>query len=185
MLPGVTMGSEKKCPKCGDGGRPEAVTCTRCGYTFTIADLFPPGNKQEQLMFAWSCVGLIVVGLLIYGVLNLGSCSDQTPGQATENIVDVQTNEIALEEVPSAAEQSRPTAPTREMPHTSTISKDEAGEAIATVINLNGLLCARVLNVAPLQVSGDVYEVTCTEYRGGTGTVRYIVNSDTGVAFRQ
>jgi len=59
------------------------------------------------------------------------------------------------------------------------------GEAIATVINLNGLLCARVTNVRPLKVRDDVFEVTCIEYRGGTGTVRYIVNTETGIAFQQ
>lgn len=60
----------------------------------------------------------------------------------------------------------------------------ERGEMIATVLNLNGLLCARVVAVEPLRVSSDAFEVTCVEYRGGTGTVRYIVNASDGTAFR-
>jgi len=60
----------------------------------------------------------------------------------------------------------------------------EHGEVIATVLNLNGLLCARVVAVEPLQVSSDAFEVTCVEYRGGTGTVRYIVNAADGTAYR-
>jgi len=60
----------------------------------------------------------------------------------------------------------------------------EHGEVIATVLNLNGLLCARVVSVEPLRVSSDAFEVTCVEYRGGTGTVRYIVNAANGTAYR-
>ena len=60
----------------------------------------------------------------------------------------------------------------------------EHGEVIATVLNLNGLLCARVVAVEPLRVSSDAFEVTCVEYRGGTGTVRYIVNAANGTAYR-
>ncbi|MCL4069329.1 hypothetical protein M3484_22480 [Pseudomonas sp. GX19020] len=60
---------------------------------------------------------------------------------------------------------------------------DELLEQVATVINLNGHLCARVTDVRPLEQS-NTYEVTCIEYRGGSGTVRYIMNAATGVAFK-
>lgn len=60
----------------------------------------------------------------------------------------------------------------------------EKGEMIATVLNLNGLLCAQVTDVKPLKVGGDVFEVTCVQYRGGSATTQYIVNSSDGTAYR-
>ncbi len=60
----------------------------------------------------------------------------------------------------------------------------EAQNAVAGLINLNGHLCAKVENVQPLQMRDQVFEVTCTEYRGGSGTVRYLVDGSTGTASR-
>jgi hypothetical protein len=56
------------------------------------------------------------------------------------------------------------------------------GDMIATAINLSGNLCAVVQSVVPLQVGGGdkVFEVECVEYRGGRGTVRYIVDTRSG-----
>lgn len=62
-------------------------------------------------------------------------------------------------------------------------SADQLLEKIATVINLNGHLCASVTDVRPLQMK-DRYEVTCIEYRGGQGEVRYILDARKGVAFK-
>ncbi|NMD09140.1 MAG: hypothetical protein GYA66_14305 [Phyllobacteriaceae bacterium] len=63
-------------------------------------------------------------------------------------------------------------------------SGDQAvGETIATVLNLNGLLCASVLEVRPLSLENQ-YEVTCIEYGGGSGQVRYIFNALSGQAFK-
>jgi hypothetical protein len=56
-------------------------------------------------------------------------------------------------------------------------------EQIATILNLNGLLCARVVSVRPLEVRPNHYEVTCVEYRGGSGEVRYILDAAAGKAF--
>lgn len=52
----------------------------------------------------------------------------------------------------------------------------------ATIINLNRHLCARVTNISQLRVRQGVYEVTCVEYRGGTGTVRYLLDAPDGIA---
>jgi hypothetical protein len=60
----------------------------------------------------------------------------------------------------------------------------EAQHAVAGLINLNGHLCAKVENVQPLQMRDQVFEVTCTEYRGGSGRVRYLVDGSTGTASR-
>lgn len=55
----------------------------------------------------------------------------------------------------------------------------EVDEQIATVININGFLCARVVSVRPLGEK-DVYVVRCIEYRDGSGVADYIMNAATG-----
>ena len=61
-------------------------------------------------------------------------------------------------------------------------SDHDLKEMVATMINMNGFLCATVKDIRPLQIA-DQYEVTCIEYRGGSGTVRYILDARKGVAF--
>lgn len=56
-------------------------------------------------------------------------------------------------------------------------------ETMAIMLNLNGLLCAKVTSVRPL-ILQDQYEVTCIEYRGGKAQVSYILNAKTGRAFK-
>lgn len=51
-------------------------------------------------------------------------------------------------------------------------------EKAATVINLNGKLCARVTAITKL--GGDVYSVSCVRYRDGTGFATYEMNAATG-----
>ncbi len=61
------------------------------------------------------------------------------------------------------------------------VSADGNGEMIALAINQSGNLCAKVLSVAPLKI-GDgqsVFEVVCVEYRGGSDTVTYLVDTRT------
>lgn len=51
------------------------------------------------------------------------------------------------------------------------------GAELATILNLNGHLCARVVSANRLTVGGgQVFEVTCVEYRSGSGTVRYQID---------
>lgn len=57
------------------------------------------------------------------------------------------------------------------------------GEQFATLIGLNGLLCAKVDRITPLKRS-NTYEVNCLEFRGVKGNIQYIVNMATGIAFR-
>lgn len=56
-------------------------------------------------------------------------------------------------------------------------------ETTATIINLNGLLCAKVLDIRPLKVRPDVYEVTCIVYRGGSSTKTYLMDAAKGNAW--
>ena len=68
--------------------------------------------------------------------------------------------------------------------HGAIASNNDAEEGMALLINLNGLLCAKVVSVTPLKIE-KTYEVRCIEYRGGTRTVDYIVNLKTGRAFQR
>lgn len=54
-------------------------------------------------------------------------------------------------------------------------AEGDADKALRLFINLTGNLCAKVVSVHKLEVP-DYYEVRCIEYRGGTGTVDYLVN---------
>ncbi|MER8438875.1 hypothetical protein NKH36_04625 [Mesorhizobium sp. M1312] len=63
------------------------------------------------------------------------------------------------------------------------MTEGELKEMTAFIINANGLLCAEVTDIRPLQLDGQ-FEVTCIEYRGGSGTVRYIMNAKQGTAFK-
>nr|DAO87136.1 MAG TPA: exopolysaccharide production protein [Caudoviricetes sp.] len=56
-------------------------------------------------------------------------------------------------------------------------AEDNTDKALRLFINLTGNLCAKVVSVHKLEVP-DYYEVRCIEYRGGTGTVDYLVNFD-------
>lgn len=59
-----------------------------------------------------------------------------------------------------------------------------AEKAAALMLNLNGHLCAEVVRINPLK-QAKVYEVRCIEYRGGTGTVDYVLDMNTGVGWRR
>lgn len=59
----------------------------------------------------------------------------------------------------------------------------DAKDAVAALINLNGHLCAEPVDVRPLKVRQSAFEVTCIEYRGGSGRVRYIVDAASGTAW--
>lgn len=62
------------------------------------------------------------------------------------------------------------------------LSGPEIEEMVATGLNLNGHLCAKITDICPLGVGG-AYEVTCVAYRGGTATKSYVVDALNGVAF--
>ena len=60
----------------------------------------------------------------------------------------------------------------------------DVDEQIATMINLNGFLCARVVSVRPLGEK-DFYAVRCVEYRDGSGVVDYIMNAANGSVYKK
>lgn len=65
----------------------------------------------------------------------------------------------------------------------SAMTDSELKQMTAFIINSNGHLCAEVVDIRGLALK-DQYEVTCIEYRGGSGTVRYIMNARQGTAFK-
>ena len=62
------------------------------------------------------------------------------------------------------------------------LSLSEIEEMVATGLNINGHLCARITSIRPLNLRSK-YEVTCIMYRGGTATKTYVVDALNGVAF--
>lgn len=54
---------------------------------------------------------------------------------------------------------------------------DDADRAIALVINLNGYLCAKPIEVRP--AGTDLYGVRCVMSRSGEGRANYLVNTRT------
>jgi len=60
--------------------------------------------------------------------------------------------------------------------------KEALKGTVALVLNLNGLLCARIINITPI-ARKDTYEVTCVEYRDGTGRKKYVFNATKGTAY--
>ena len=54
----------------------------------------------------------------------------------------------------------------------------DSRQKLAAMINLSGQLCAQVNTVTPSRP--DVYIVSCTRYRDGTGMATYEVNLKTG-----
>jgi len=60
----------------------------------------------------------------------------------------------------------------------------EVHKLVATGLNLNGLLCAKVLTLTPLKLPSK-YEAKCIAYRGGEGTKMYVIEALAGRAFEQ
>lgn len=62
-------------------------------------------------------------------------------------------------------------------------SDQELKEATAFILNMNGLLCDKVVDIRPLKARKDVYEVECIEYGGGETRKTYIMDARKGTAW--
>ncbi|PPI78395.1 hypothetical protein DXI23_04650 [Marinobacter flavimaris] len=62
------------------------------------------------------------------------------------------------------------------------LSTPKVHEMVKTGLNLNGHLCAELVDIRPLKTQG-AYEATCVAYRGGTARKQYIIDALKGVAF--
>lgn len=63
------------------------------------------------------------------------------------------------------------------------ITDADLSAAMAWIIQKNGLPCAKVLDMRPLDQS-EQYEVICTERSGQEATVRYVMNMRDGTAIK-
>ena len=76
----------------------------------------------------------------------------------------------------------QPRVNTTTQPSSGRPTQSDSNEQVATILNLNGLLCARVVEMRLLPL-GKMYEVTCIAYRGGSATKSYVLNMEDGSAF--
>jgi hypothetical protein len=107
------------------------------------------------------CMGLVVLG---FGASYCSSGSNQAaPTVETAPQVQVADAAPAIRDNPDATQQA---------------------DVVKALINLNGHLCATILDVRPRQSRDGAFEVTCIEYRGGSGQVRYLVDGQSGTASR-
>lgn len=65
----------------------------------------------------------------------------------------------------------------------SSFSDSDLKKMTKLILNTNGLLCAEVLDIRPLKVRDNVYEVECIEYRGGENKKTYIMDAVKGTAW--
>lgn len=66
----------------------------------------------------------------------------------------------------------------------SAMTDDELKEMTATIINLNGYLCAFVISISPT-LNDEVYRVSCVEYRDGSGSATYLMNARTAEVIKE
>lgn len=65
----------------------------------------------------------------------------------------------------------------------SNFSDSDLKKMTKLILNTNGLLCADVIDIRPLKVRDNVYEVECIEYRGGQNRKTYIMDAAKGTAW--
>lgn len=123
------------------------------------------GKKSQVGLSAVHMLGLLVGAGVLY-LLLFATRDDGTSGWG--QITGVNRPPVSV-----------PVAPTSR----SEIESVQAKELAATMLNLNKLLCATVVEIRPLAVNPDVHEVTCIEYRGGSATKTYHLDSKTGKAW--
>lgn len=57
------------------------------------------------------------------------------------------------------------------------LTRDDLKTMTATILNINGLLCAQVNDIRSLKAGDKIFEVTCITYRGGNATKTYIMDA--------
>lgn len=138
--------------------------------------------------------------------LTLGACTNSSldsQGPAPEaDVSDEPTGDAAAAEVEAVAKEAEAAVAAAEavnLHQADTGGSSERGgsstpsckipnqadsETFGLILNMNSLLCAKVVRVCGLKVE-NALEVTCIQYRGGSATKTYIVDVATASAFEQ
>lgn len=136
--------------------------CPKCGISTVNGEMCPKCKR----LYGWNG-SLIFAIILICGMgYGLYSCMKESPKHYQKQYKD---STIHL-------------SPTGNLVNT---ASPEAVEGMAFLINANGFLCAKVININTLSINDKTYEVRCIEYRGGSGAVDYIVDLGTGRVFKR
>jgi hypothetical protein len=124
----------------------------------------------------------LVGGLIAAGVGKaIGGITPVTPPSESSELVAVEREVSAIAEA-DAAPRSPPKSPQKLAQDPSGTPKEmkQAEDLVKLIINLNGHLCAEIQNVQPVGLTS--YEVSCTEYRSGSGQARYLVDGKANTA---
>lgn len=123
---------------------------------------------------------LTVKASIFLSVLVLSGCGDVDP-----RLLEAERATKAAEQAQAAADAaqkgdfSQADALPSPSSTSSGMSRSDAKSIIKAFINMQGQLCADVVNTRPLALPNTA-EVQCIEYRGGSNKVTYIVNMKSG-----
>ena len=152
------------CRKCNEAVSDAAWTCPNCG-------VHAPSINAGALA---AIFGVIAVMLFLFFRANdIGTSSSPEPVEAHPMTTTQPAPTPARTNLALSVDANGCSVPTH-----------ESSEQFGLILNLNHLLCAKVVRVCPLKVK-DALEVTCIEYRGGHATKTYIVDINTASAFEQ
>ncbi|KAB2959105.1 MAG: hypothetical protein F9K16_12740 [Thermoanaerobaculia bacterium] len=113
---------------------------------------------------AWFPAAFIAIGLVTLVAISIQNARrPQSPRQS--RVAEPASKSSGIRTAPKPAENPR------------------AKEVAATIINLNGMLCAEVVSMRKLELENKV-EVSCIEFRGGSNHVSYIVDTKSGKAVK-
>jgi uncharacterized membrane protein YvbJ len=136
------------CPECGKEISDQASSCPGCGHPSQAQQKTAESQEKSGSGCGSLIVGIVCFLLFVIMVSTCGRSSTDTKPSAGT------TSNLA-----NKVDQN-------------------AKDGMASIINLNGRLCADV--VAVYDIGGGQYTVDCVEYRDGTGRVSYTVDLNKG-----
>lgn len=162
------------CPRCNAKTFDGSSECWQCGNDLKnegCLSLLFFGTLKGIAAFFLLLVALGFLGDFLSDDSSVGSQTAQQPIKRPSNSAPTDADIVS----PSGSQPA-------DRPAASDPDREAVNEKLATMLNLNGLLCAKVVSVAPLE-RANTYEVTCIAYRGGSTNKTYIFNGNTGKAF--
>lgn len=114
-------------------------------------------NKKPEDMPRW----VVIVAFCIMGLLIYSKATSTSENQKSEQHLQVQKEDA----VPNQ------------------IDGEKAKVLAASMANMNGHLCAEVVEIRPLKVRPEIHEIVCIEYRGGTGRKMYLLDTKKGTVW--